>query len=116
VATDTWSLISDEDVVEWAVAFVFEVHLEKDLEYLHSTLPEDHMSPSLEGVSKVPVKEPGAYDVLFGRGGMTNSHQGTYFMSAFGTPPWSLVGPHLTLVEPRVAVRLCSSHFVFTVM
>jgi hypothetical protein len=75
-AAAVMSMVSEEDTVEWAVAFVFEIHLEKDLEYLHSMLPEDHTSQSSEGMSKIPVREPGAYDVLFGRGGMTNSHVG----------------------------------------
>jgi hypothetical protein len=72
-----WNLVSDADVLEWAVTFVFEIHMEKDLDYMTAMLPLDHKQASTEDQSKVPVKEPTNCDVLFGRGGMTNSHVGT---------------------------------------
>lgn len=73
----TWSLVSDADALEWAVTFVFEVHLEKDLDYMTAMLPSDHKQSATEDQSKVPIKGPTKFDVLFGRGGMTNSHVGT---------------------------------------
>jgi hypothetical protein len=82
-----WSLVSEEDIVEWAVTFVFEVHLEKDLDYMYSMLPENHATRSSEGLSKTPIKEPTAYDVLFGRGGMTNSHVGTFVLTGSRAVP-----------------------------
>lgn len=58
---------------EFCVMFVFEVFLEKDL---HVNRPPDRNDAALLKPATEPVMDPSDNDVLFGRGGMTNSHPG----------------------------------------
>lgn len=58
---------------EFCVMFVFEVFLEKDL-HLNKPLIKNEVTLLKPGTE--PVMDPLDNDVLFGRGGMTNSHPG----------------------------------------
>jgi hypothetical protein len=76
------SLVKPVDAAEVTLLFVFEVWLEKELTGKRDASvtsaadsaggPSDTLVPP--GVE--PVDAPTPHDVLFGRGGMTNSHQG----------------------------------------
>lgn len=72
-----WDQLSPIQAAEFLVIFVFEVYLEKGVYSLpasgmvHGIDTEKSVPPSTE-----PVSEPTDYDVLFGRGGMTNGHSG----------------------------------------
>ncbi|EEC46715.1 predicted protein [Phaeodactylum tricornutum CCAP 1055/1] len=77
--TITWSILDAAAAAEFTVIFVLEIFLEKGIhllppgEVLGSAVALDKtmVKPSTE-----PVPDPTDYDVLFGRGGMTNSHPG----------------------------------------
>ena len=74
-----FSLVKPVDAAEVTLLFVFEVWLEKehaakrDLAGVNSadSVSHDYPKPSTD-----PIDTPTAHDVLFGRGGMTNSHPG----------------------------------------
>jgi len=73
--TVEWKIQSAELAVCFCVLFVFEVYLEKEIHFADQTV--NAMPPALPIVdTSVPVDDPTEYDVLFGRGGMTNSHVG----------------------------------------
>jgi hypothetical protein len=76
---NSWKEMDKVELVEFAVIFVFEVYLEKQI---HGGAPiasssatsaskEDQNTPSDK-----PVESSTPHDVLFGRGGMTNGHAG----------------------------------------
>jgi len=83
-----WDPLDGVDAAEFALGFVFEVALEKEIPLVptKSTTAAAVVaggdagatSGSGESVeaSKEPVPDPTEHDVLFGRGGMTNSHSG----------------------------------------
>lgn len=73
--TLTWKMLSAFDAAIFAVTFVFEVFLEKEL-YLGPSKNDETATADLVPPSKNPVDDPTDHDVLFGRGGMTNSHPG----------------------------------------
>jgi hypothetical protein len=74
--TVTWERVPPTDAAEFAVAFVYEVFLEKEL-----NIAQAAENSEVVPASKSPVKDPTLYDVLFGRGGMTNSHPGNRYVT-----------------------------------
>lgn len=78
-----WAALEGMGPAEFAVTFVFEVFLEKGIHNVVASSLED-IGANLASLpptdtakpGTVPVDEPTDYDVLFGRGGMTNSHPG----------------------------------------
>jgi len=76
----TWTVLNTGDAAEFALIFVFEVFLEKGIDAVPSAAgvseiaSENWIDTSKPGT--VGIKEPTDHDVLFGRGGMTNSHLG----------------------------------------
>jgi len=76
-ASLVWSVLDTVDAIEFVSIFVFEVYLEKEIHVPSTAGPTfgaDGVDTSKEGT--VPVPDPTDHDVLFGRGGMTNSHVG----------------------------------------
>jgi hypothetical protein len=74
-ANINWSILSLVEAAEFIQTFVFEVFLEKEIHV--SGGAADNQDPvASDGPGVVPIKEPTEYDVLFGRGGMTNGHTG----------------------------------------
>jgi len=81
-----WDIMDAVSAAEFTLIFTFEVFLEKEIHILPpsqiagaggvftSSFPQelDDITPESIG----PVPEPTDHDVLFGRGGMTNSHPG----------------------------------------
>jgi hypothetical protein len=70
-----WKPLSFEQIAEFCLIFAFEVFLEKQIDGV--TLKKDQHSKSkqeesVENNNSAPIREPTEYDVLFGRGGMTN--------------------------------------------
>jgi hypothetical protein len=76
---NSWKEMDNVELIEFAVIFVFEVYLEKQIHggapvassAATTTSKEDQNKPSDK-----PVENPTPHDVLFGRGGMTNGHPG----------------------------------------
>mmetsp|Transcript_46190 Transcript_46190/g.70647 ORF Transcript_46190/g.70647 Transcript_46190/m.70647 type:complete len:875 (-) Transcript_46190:72-2696(-) len=75
---NSWREMGYIDLAEFAAIFVFEVYLEKQIHGIGGSVSShvavsasDHTKPGTE-----PIDEPTEYDVLFGRGGMTNGHPG----------------------------------------
>lgn len=82
-----WKLLSGAEATQFALVFIFEVFLEKEIHLIaYNALGNalDNISAGiahlpLENMTKPgtePIDEPTDEDVLFGRGGMTNSHPG----------------------------------------
>jgi hypothetical protein len=83
--TVAWSLMDAAQAVEFAVIFSFEVFLEKEI---HIMATGGNVGDIGAGIASLPMSditkpgtepvlgEPTDQDVLFGRGGMTNSHVG----------------------------------------
>jgi len=75
----SWSALDSAEAGGFLVVFVFEVFLEKEIHIINTTTPYlggIENDKNLTQPSKDPVSEPTDHDVLFGRGGMTNSHPG----------------------------------------
>ena len=78
----SFTVMDPASAAEFTVIFVFEVFLQKDIHIASntaaSTEPGALVVPntSTEMPSNVVIAEPADHDVLFGRGGMTNSHPG----------------------------------------
>lgn len=74
----SWTVLNAPEAAEFAVTFVFEVFLEKELRLIPDAQgdADSENALSLASPSKTPVPEATDNDVLFGRGGMTNSHPG----------------------------------------
>jgi hypothetical protein len=72
-----WKTLDPIKAAEFAVVFAFEVFLEKCIDV--PSLDESIYAIEVDtaGPSTIPIVEPTDADVLFGRGGMTNSHPGT---------------------------------------
>ena len=75
---NAWKEMERSDLAEFAVIFVFEVFLEKQIHGLGApmsaqvaSLLTEHAKPGT-----TPFDNPTVHDVLFGRGGMTNGHPG----------------------------------------
>jgi len=77
-----WQPLTGAEAAEFALGFVFEVVLEKEIDLVASKTAEATATAATQGAdaptppSKDPVPDPTDNDVLFGRGGMTNSHPG----------------------------------------
>jgi hypothetical protein len=92
-----WHLMDSASAAEFTVIFVFEVFLEKEIPCSDSddalqvsgnalTSEGEHQYADTDAMSKpstVPIAEPTDYDVLFGRGGMTNRYVFS-FVGTFG--------------------------------
>lgn len=74
-----YSLVKPVDAAEVTLLFVFEVWLEKEMAAKRDalgTIASDVVSHDDPKPSTDPIETPTPHDVLFGRGGMTNSHPG----------------------------------------
>lgn len=79
-----WDIMDAASAAEFTLIFTFEVFLEKEIHIMPpsqmvgagvlSSFPQEH--DDIAPASIPPVSEPTDHDVLFGRGGMTNSHPG----------------------------------------
>jgi hypothetical protein len=71
-AQNTWDEMEMQDLAEFAVAFVFEVYLEKQIHRLGSNASVSVQMASLSAESTkpsdTPIEAPTTHDVLFGRG------------------------------------------------
>jgi hypothetical protein len=67
-----WRVLNPIEAAEFVMSFVFEVWLEKDPPMLTLELEEAPMEPD----TTVVVDKPTNYDVLLGRGGLTNTWPG----------------------------------------
>lgn len=82
----SWSVLDDNEVAEFIICCIFDALLSRlsfflprvDLKSLVPSLGCTELSQFLDFSmpSTIPVEEPTEFDVLFGRGGMTNSHIG----------------------------------------
>lgn len=68
----TWSVMDGVTAAFLLVCFVFEVYLEKDLHRTEITPSYPETPAGAAG----PIDSPTDFDVLFGRGGLTNAHPG----------------------------------------
>jgi len=87
----SWDLMDAASAAEFTLIFAFEVYLEKEIHIqpLVVAAPQQQLLTTAAATfapedfetqepGTVPVAEPTDNDVLFGRGGMTNSHPGAY--------------------------------------
>lgn len=82
----SWSVLDDKEVAEYVMCCIFDALLSRlssfppseELKSLIPSLGSAELSQFLDFSmpSTIPVEEPTDFDVLFGRGGMTNSHIG----------------------------------------
>lgn len=70
----TWSLLDIPTAAEFCLSFVFEVYLEKEVHPDDGAASAEDKDTATSNPSFVPIDQPSEHDVLFGRGGMTNSH------------------------------------------
>ena len=68
----SWTLMDALQAAFVILAFTFEVYLEKGVHTADIPATHDEVQPSAGG----PVEQPTDFDVLFGRGGLTNAHLG----------------------------------------
>lgn len=75
---NAWRELTKEELAEFACIFTFEVYLEKQIHGMGFPLSSQVTNPSSDTAKPgtVPIETPTQYDVLFGRGGMTNGHPG----------------------------------------
>ena len=75
---NSWKEMDLDDLAEFAAIFVFEVYLEKQIHGVGGSVSSQVANLITEQCKPGtdPVDEPTEYDVLFGRGGMTNGHPG----------------------------------------
>jgi hypothetical protein len=82
-----WKLLSGAEAAQFSLIFVFEVFLEKEIHLIAYNALGNPLDNISEGIADLPsenmaqpgtepIDEPNDWDVLFGRGGMTNSHPG----------------------------------------
>lgn len=72
----TWKTIPLLEAAEFALTFAFEVFLEKELVLIDEASGSGDSKVATEGTSTEPIQQLDDYDVLFGRGGLTNAHAG----------------------------------------
>jgi hypothetical protein len=85
----SWSVLDDKEAAEFIICCIFDALLQssssssppassEDLKSLIPSIGSAELSQFLDfsKPSTTPVEEPTEFDVLFGRGGMTNSHVG----------------------------------------
>jgi hypothetical protein len=75
---NTWQDMDKVELAEYSAMFIFEVFLEKQIHGVSVTGgPAAAIgNADLAKASETPIDNPTEYDVLFGRGGMTNGHAG----------------------------------------
>jgi hypothetical protein len=76
---NSWKEMDNVELIEFAVIFVFEVYLEKQIHGVEPVASSAATTASKEDQNKPsdkPVENATPHDVLFGRGGMTNGHPG----------------------------------------
>jgi hypothetical protein len=82
-----WKLLSGAEAAQFSLVFIFEVFLEKEIHLIAYNALGNPLDTISEGIADLPsenmtqpgtepIDEPNDWDVLFGRGGMTNSHPG----------------------------------------
>lgn len=75
--TETWEILNYTEAAEFVLMLLFDKLVDKEnIAAAIDKAPEDDPNAAPSGPSKVPVKEFTEHDVLFGRGGLTNSHAG----------------------------------------
>jgi len=75
---NSWRELTKEELAEFACIFTFEVFVEKQIHGMGVPLSSQvaNLMSETAKPSTLPVDSPTPHDVLFGRGGMTNGHQG----------------------------------------